>query len=84
MPDEPEIEVQYYGEIPEYSIRINARPVLEGITVLSGQKNPALTSSDTFSSEYYLTNAFFQFSPEGTLMSFGIDSSYRNQYSHKF
>lgn len=72
--DEPEIEVQYYGEIPEYSIRINARPVLEGITVLSGQKNPALTSSDTFSSEYYLTNAFFQFSPEGTLMSFGIDS----------
>lgn len=72
--DEPEIEVEYYGEIPEYSIRIDATPMLEGASALSGQKNPALTDSDTFSSEYYLTNAFFQFSPEGILLSFGIDS----------
>lgn len=72
--DEPVVEVNYYGEIPEYSIRINAAPVLEGVKAMSGQRNPVLTGSDTYSSNYYLTTAFFRFSPGGILLSFGMDS----------
>lgn len=71
---EPVVEVEYYGEIPEYSILVNATPVLEGAQVLYGQRNPVLTGDDVYSSNYYLTTAFFRFSPGGTLLSFGIDS----------
>ena len=72
--EEPELEVRYYGEIPEYSILVNAVPVLEGAKVLSGQRNPVLTGDDVYSSNYYLTAAFFRFSPGGKLISFGMDS----------
>lgn len=72
--EEPVVEVTYYGEIPEYSILINAAPVLESARVLSGQRNPVLTGDDVYSSSYYLTSAFFRFSPGGKLLSFGMDS----------
>ena len=68
------VEIEYCGEIPEYSILVNADLILEGISTLDGQRNPSLISEDTYSSNYYLTSAFFRFSPNGDLMYFGMDS----------
>lgn len=65
---------QYYGNTPEYIIRINAVPVLESTPALRHPQLQNLKSDDVYSSNYYLTDVYFEFSAKGDLVSFRLSS----------
>ena len=67
-------ETAYCGDIPEYTIRVEATPVLAGIPALGGQSINNLTGTHTYVSNYYMTYAYFLFSANGELVFFGMDS----------
>ena len=62
-----------YGDIAEYTIRVDAVPVLAGASVHDEQSIHNLTET-IYASSYYMTHAFFQFSGNGALVLFGLDS----------
>lgn len=65
---------QYYGNTPEYIIRISAVPVLEGTPALRHPQLQNLKSDDVYASNYYLTDVYFEFSANGDLVSFRLSS----------
>lgn len=65
---------QYYGNAPEYIIRISAVPVLEGTPALRHPQLQTLKSDDVYASNYYLTDVNFEFSANGDLVSFRLSS----------
>lgn len=68
--DNAQVETEYYGDIPEYSIRITATPVFNTANVIRQPQLSNLKSDDVFASNYYLTDAEFIFSPNGQLIRF--------------
>lgn len=68
--DNAQVETTYYGDIPEYSIRITATPVFNTANVIRQPQLSNLKSKDVFASNYYLTDAEFLFSPNGQLIRF--------------
>lgn len=65
---------EYCGDTPEYTIRVDASPVLNGVAAIPGQMIHDLTSDNAYISNYYITNAYFLFSANGELVFFGMDS----------
>lgn len=72
--DNAQVETKYYGDIPEYSIRITATPVFNTANVIRQPQLSNLKRDDVFASNYYLTDAEFIFSPNGQLIRFEMYS----------
>lgn len=68
------VETEYYGEIPEYVVSVEATPVLNGISAIYGQKIISMTDNDANSSNYYISAANFEFSANGDLIGFVLES----------
>lgn len=62
------------GNKTEYSIRVNALPVLAGARAVDCSPFFKLKGEDVYASNYYLTSAQFTFAPDGTLLSFELTS----------
>lgn len=58
----------------EHIVHINAVPVLNGVSALRLPQLDNLKSQETFASNYYLTNVSFNFSPNGDLLFFELQS----------
>lgn len=72
--DECYVESTYYGDIAEYIVRINAVPILNGIPAIRVPQLTNLKSEETYASSYYITDAKFEFSPNGELIAFQLYS----------
>ena len=67
--------VRALGEnIVEYAICIDAVPVISGIPAVHQPQLTVLTSSGAYSSNYYMTEASFEFSTNGDLLKFTMYS----------
>ena len=72
--DECYVETKLYGDIPEYIIHINAVPVLNGVPAIRVPQLTNLKSEEVYASNYYITDAEFEFSARGDLVSFRLYS----------
>lgn len=70
--DECYVETSYYGDIPEYVIRINAVPLLNNVAANRMPQLTNLKSKDKFSSNLYLSDVNFSFSSDGKLVGFNM------------
>lgn len=70
--DECYVETSYYEDIPEYVIRINAVPLLNHVAANRMPQLMNLKSEDEFSSNLYLSDVNFSFSPDGKLVGFNM------------
>lgn len=70
--DECYVETSYYGDIPEYVIRINAVPLLNNVAANRMPQLTNLKSTDKFSSNLYLSDVNFSFSSDGKLVWFNM------------
>lgn len=68
------VDTKYYDDVPEYTICIKAVPVLNGIPALRRPQLANLKSDEAYASNYYLTDAEFEFSANGDLVSFWMYS----------
>lgn len=68
------VETEKLGENIEYTIRVDAVPVLQDIPIVQGQMIHDLTSGNAYASNYYISSAYFQFAANGELVFFGMDS----------
>lgn len=66
-------EIQY-GDTQEFIININAVPLLKGIPTIHQALVSNLTASDVYSSNYQISNCQIQFSSDGSLIYFSLDS----------
>ena len=58
-----------------YIIHINAVPVINGVPAIRRPQFSNITSSEVYASNYYLTDANFQFSANGDIISFQMYST---------
>lgn len=72
--DQQYVETTYYGNIAEYIIHVTATPAFKGMSVVRQPQLSNLRNADEYSSTYYLTDAHFQFSANGELVSFQLYS----------
>lgn len=63
-----------YGETPEYTICVTAVPTLDGVAATRRPQLEDLKSENVYASNYYLTDALFEFSANGELMLFRLYS----------
>lgn len=73
--DECYLQTTYYGDTPEYRICVNAVPVINGVPAFRRPQLGNLRSKEVYSSNYYLTDASFEFSANSDLVSFHLYSS---------
>lgn len=66
--DQCSVKTTYYGDVPEYVICISAVPVLHGTNAIRYPQLDNLKSKDVYASNYYYTDAYFEFSANGDLM----------------
>lgn len=69
-----DVEVNQAGEVTEYIIHLNAVPVFENVAAIHRPQLSNLKSQTVYASNYYLTEATFDFSADGTLMNFTLYS----------
>lgn len=62
------------GDQTEYSLQVQALPVLDGAKASDCSPFFGLTESDVYTSNYYLTSLSMVFAPDGTLLSFELTS----------
>lgn len=62
------------GDGTEYRIHVVALPVFQGVPSLRRPQLDNLKSTEVYASNYYLTEADFEFSADGTLMDFFLYS----------
>ena len=62
------------GDVTEYRIHVVALPVFQGVPSLRRPQLGNLKSTEVYASNYYLTEADFEFSADGTLMDFFLYS----------
>lgn len=62
------------GDVTEYRIHVVALPVFQGVPSLHRPQLGNLKSTEIYASNYYLTEADFEFSADGTLMDFFLYS----------
>lgn len=72
--DQCYVETKYYGEVAEYIINVTAVPVFGGVPVIRQDQITNLKSEENYASNYYLTDASFQFSANGDIVSFILTS----------
>lgn len=68
------INTDYYGEIPEYTIVVDAVPELNGVSAIWRQETQSMTSDDTVASNYPMSKIEIIFSPSGDLVYFEMVS----------
>lgn len=68
------LKTTYYGNIPEYVVCVHAVPVFNGVEVIRRPQIGNLKSETAYASNYYLTDAEFEFSGNGDLLSFEMYS----------
>lgn len=71
--DSCKLQEEIIGEQIEYSIRINALPLLDGAKATDCSPFFEL-KEDVYASTYYLSNVQLTFAPDGTLLSFELTS----------
>ena len=69
-----EVSEVLYGDTQEFTIIVNAVPSLMGIPTIHQALVSNLTASDVYSSNYQISNCQFQFSANGDLIYFTLDS----------
>lgn len=69
-----EVVEQFYGDTPEYIIDIKAVPVLAGVPAIYQAAISNLTEKDVYASNYQISSVNIQFSPNGELIYFSLDS----------
>lgn len=62
------------GDVTEYRIHVVALPVFQGVPSLRRPQLGNLKSTEVYASNYYLTEADFEFSADSTLMDFFLYS----------
>ena len=72
--DSTSIHTTYYGDTPEYTINVSAVPVFNGTSAARVPQIGNLKSTLAYASNYYFTDASFQFSANGDLVSFSMFS----------
>lgn len=72
--DQCTVETEYYGDTPEYVVTVTAVPSFKGIPACRRPQINNLKSSTTYASNYYLTDAQFQFGVKGDLLGFEMYS----------
>lgn len=72
--DQCTVETEYPGDTPEYIVTITAVPSFEGVPACRRPQIYNLKSSAPYASNYYLTDARFQFSAKGDLLDFEMYS----------
>lgn len=70
--DESFIQYNLYGEHSEYAICVNAVPVINGLPALRQPQLSSLKNEEGYAPNQYLTDANFQFAPNGELISFTL------------
>ena len=70
--DECYVERQFCGDIPEYTIHINAVPVVGHIPVLRHPQYSSLKNESGYAPEQYITDVNLVFSPDGKLILFNL------------
>lgn len=68
--DFSDIGIHSTGEITEYTINLSAVPVFQGVPAIHRPQLSNLKSQEAYASNYYLTEATFEYSADGTLMDF--------------
>ena len=68
------IHTTYYGDTPEYIIIVSAVPVFNGTSAVRVPQIGNLKSMSVYASNYYMTDANFQFSVNGDLLDFSMFS----------
>lgn len=68
------VETSPTGNVVEYMIRLTAVPVFQGVAAIHRPQLGNLKSDTVYASNYYLTEATFGFSADGTLMDFTLYS----------
>lgn len=64
----------FYGDTPEYTVHINATPTFHGVSAAQQPELYNLNNDTAYASNYYMTNATFDFSVDGTLIDFEMVS----------
>lgn len=72
--DSTSVHTTYYGDTPEYTINVSAVPVINEGSAVRVPQIANLKSTAAYASNYYMTDAYFQFSPDGKLVRFGMVS----------
>lgn len=72
--DDYEVQKIERGDVIDYKITVRAVPVFNGTAAVRMPQLSNLKSETTYASNYYLTDAQFVFSPDGTLLSFQLFS----------
>lgn len=68
------VECQWFGDIPEYTVRVSAVPVFCGIPATRHPQLWNLKGDDAFASNYYFTDCNFIFSADGRLVRYELQS----------
>lgn len=72
--DECYVETRYIDDTPEYSIHVSAVPCFSDVVALRHPQLSNLKSTEVYASNYYLTDAQFEFSANGDIVSFYLFS----------
>lgn len=72
--DSISVQTTYYGDTPEYIINVTAGPVINGTPAVRVPQISNLKSTLAYASNYYMTDANFQFSVNGDLLYFEMYS----------
>lgn len=72
--DQCNVKTTYYGDVAEYVICISAVPVIQGTPTIRYPQLDNLKSENIYASNYYYTDAYFEFSANGDLMLFRMYS----------
>lgn len=68
------VETATMGQAVNYSVRVTAIPVLEGVATIGQQSVANLNESDVYASNYQMPRVRFQYSANGELVSFLLES----------
>ena len=72
--DQCYLDTQFFGEIPEYRICVNAIPIFMDIPALRQAEIYSLTDPDVYASNYQMSTIEFKFSANGDLVHFMFHS----------
>lgn len=68
------VETKYFGDDAEYTIVVTAVPVLNGVSAIRQPQISNLNLEEAYASNYYLTDVRFEFSADGRLVEFWLES----------
>lgn len=72
--DQTKVQISYFGDATEYVICVDAVPVLNGVAATRHTQLENLKSTNEYASNYLLTDVHFEFSANGDLLLFQLDS----------